>query len=1247
MPPNNPPRRANNGDRLTTHRGGRKSGAVDKVGIHTGPGIDGVTYPNSSQECFARAFCLSENAGVIRLAQAACRARPEFVDARLHATQTSNGIFEKCMEALTTDNEEARDLLNRDQLETEEYRELTGDFINARMITFLRKQLEANIAERTERNIGEQDFRTDIPVPMNTYRTPENDRLHKLLFKFINWIAKMLTGNNPFRQGGPEEGGIRQAAQDYRSTHLEADHAPAPPLPQRLLLHLTRNHQERYVTLDHPEQLTFEGLCAIVSARFNFRGDQDILKKMVLHTEDGERVVLDAASGMDDIYEQTTQTIDIAIDHVHMAPASGPDDPNHPAFYPASDASIGSFPSQGGKREVSADRMREMISWVREWGRSDRVEGPQVPDSTRVAGEEGRAAEERMEKMPDRRAAMLELKEEDELTQVQEMTQQEFDELRGGSAQSNPRYSNMNTVKNTLRHLIPGCSVLDSWAMPTQTNGQAGKTLTPGQLTGLVWTLDKETERGGGIIADAPGMGKTLMMASNIYASNHRHENTTTPVTAPTMVAVPAGLVQKTCDELSLVLGRNYRVFRYGFKKQPASLTNEVFRVELDPQNRAFQPFRGSTVANHVIVISYEALSSLWDEIDPEVLRGLFARIICDECHAIRFFEMTKRGQLIKAIQARFRFGYSGTPLYNSLLDMGGYVAFLQQPHFTEAHDKNTDEGAIRRLDYMEAVRWSDEWVKRMQEEEADLPDVSDVKNAPNVPQNFREWRPHPKLYEEKDSIPATEREDLLGKCNDWPAKALMWNRVDAQGRRRRPSIDPDRRSATTKTPKHLKIADVEFAAPNLEGASDAAPFGGEPVFEMHHAQNYNKLQCATTQAWNFWIAPHLEKWRREGDKQSLQKAMSRTAILFDDMVLSRDHTSFYTDENDAKVAFTRNMAPMKVQRVRLQFGDGEMPYYRKANLDAEKEVDFDLKDSSAKITMGDAYPEMFLTTTDKDLENAEAKPQKELGKAKRPQKLRICTHPAFRKWRFLDADDWEERRKLSLAYMVWEMKRTQACGLQDMPDPFSSEKELLRQALACSPKFRQMLVEAYDTVSKTPDDGKKNVIVYTDFGSEAILAQKYLDFCGFDTILLTSKESPDERYETLKKSFNAATKPKVLIMPLTLRLAGLNLHHRCCRVICLGQSNNMATLIQAIHRVHRLDQTVAQLVTRYYLSNTYMVEVEQKMIDKAASINTVTAADTRAMIKLPGDGDHSESATRDGRALAYYEAGAKAFMDA
>ncbi|KAF2169505.1 hypothetical protein M409DRAFT_19920 [Zasmidium cellare ATCC 36951] len=323
---------------------------------------------------------------------------------------------------------------------------------------------------------------------------------------------------------------------------------------------------------------------------------------------------------------------------------------------------------------------------------------------------------ERMGAMPDHRAATAKLNEEDELSQVH---------------------------------------ILDDWSMPTQGNGQPVKVL--GQMTSLVWTPDKETKRGGGIVADAPGMGKMVMTTGNTAVSNHRHSGTASPVETPHLVAVPAGLVQKTCDERSLVTGPDYNVFRYG------------------------------------------------------------------------------------------------------------------------------------------------------------------------------------------------RREGPLGKCNVWPTKALMYNKIDSQGHRQSPRIDPERRSARTATPRKLKISKAESAAPNLEGVSSEAKFGGDPIFETHYPNSRNKLQCAAT-----------------------QKAMNRSAILFDDIVLSQDYTSTYANTEGVEVAYTQNMARMKVKRVRLQFADGEFPYYLKAFRDTEKEIN---SHSASKMTIGNAFSEMSLEEHDTDLKIAEARP--------------------------------------------------------------------------------------------------------------------------------------------------------------------------------------------------------------------------------------------------------------------------------
>lgn len=320
------------------------------------------------------------------------------------------------------------------------------------------------------------------------------------------------------------------------------------------------------------------------------------------------------------------------------------------------------------------------------------------------------------------------------------------------------------------------------------------------------------------------------------------------------------------------------------------------------------------------------------------------------------------------------------------------------------------------------------------------------------------------------------------------------------------------------------------------------------------------------------------------------------------------------------------------------------MRFYRAYARDIDRDVDFDLSNTVDGRTNEDIRPEQVFVHTslaDGGDRDGEAAPKPEVGPAKHPQRIRICTHPAFRKWRLRRASDWERMRGASLPYMLWEMRKARVCGLDKTPNPFDDEAKVLEQALFGSPKYRQMLIDVHAAVVEARPDGKNNVIVYTDFGSEAILAEKYLAFVGFNTICITSAMTPSERYRLMRDQFNGGDQPTVLIVPLTLKLLGMNLHARCRRVLCLGQSHNHSTLVQAFHRVHRLDQEADQLVTRYHIPYTYMSVQEKRINDKATNTTAVTAATSRKWALKPGAGAHRTNMLNQAKLVARIETGA------
>ncbi|KAI9776130.1 MAG: hypothetical protein M1839_000546 [Geoglossum umbratile] len=188
-----------------------------------------------------------------------------------------------------------------------------------------------------------------------------------------------------------------------------------------------------------------------------------------------------------------------------------------------------------------------------------------------------------------------------------------------------------------------------------------GQAHLPHQQTFLAWALAKEQSvYGGGICADACGMGKTHEIISLILAGR-QFWTLQGRKCQPTLVVCPNSLQEKWYDDLFDMCGVDFEILL--FKK-----------IELNKLSAVFQRRDPSTV---IVLATYEQLG-LAKTIDDSQ-RGLFDRIILDEAHAIRRLEATKRGRVLATLGAEFRWSFSATIIYNSLEDISGFLAFHQR----------------------------------------------------------------------------------------------------------------------------------------------------------------------------------------------------------------------------------------------------------------------------------------------------------------------------------------------------------------------------------------------------------------------------------------------------------------------------------------------------------------------------------------------------------------------------------------
>ncbi|TKA63028.1 hypothetical protein B0A49_08963 [Cryomyces minteri] len=159
----------------------------------------------------------------------------------------------------------------------------------------------------------------------------------------------------------------------------------------------------------------------------------------------------------------------------------------------------------------------------------------------------------------------------------------------------------------------------------------------PHQVLFLAWALNMEATFGGGIVGDAPGLGKTHEYMSLIIAGNQLAELDDEAAGA-TLIVVPHSLRTQIAVEVRKGLGAAYTV-------------HEVIRAQddLKPNKLAIQ-----NAQFHVWVVTYQQLSYIASKTkDLTPYKDMFYRVILDEAQAIRRFNHTFNGTFLAALNCK------------------------------------------------------------------------------------------------------------------------------------------------------------------------------------------------------------------------------------------------------------------------------------------------------------------------------------------------------------------------------------------------------------------------------------------------------------------------------------------------------------------------------------------------------------------------------------------------------------------
>ncbi|KAI0193260.1 SNF2 family N-terminal domain-containing protein [Xylaria flabelliformis] len=182
-------------------------------------------------------------------------------------------------------------------------------------------------------------------------------------------------------------------------------------------------------------------------------------------------------------------------------------------------------------------------------------------------------------------------------------------------------------------------------------------------------------EKGGGVLADEMGMGKSLCLLALVLEtldegrewarqrqSEEYHSSNIKKYSRSTLVVVPSALlINNWLKEVQTHLGGSIKYFKY----HGASREKDLEALS----------------DSDLIVTTYQTLRSEYANKRSQLHKIEWFRIVLDEAHVIRRPSNTFYSTCLE-LQARSRWCLTGTPIQNRLMDIGALFAFLRAEPF-------------------------------------------------------------------------------------------------------------------------------------------------------------------------------------------------------------------------------------------------------------------------------------------------------------------------------------------------------------------------------------------------------------------------------------------------------------------------------------------------------------------------------------------------------------------------------------
>lgn len=186
-----------------------------------------------------------------------------------------------------------------------------------------------------------------------------------------------------------------------------------------------------------------------------------------------------------------------------------------------------------------------------------------------------------------------------------------------------------------------------------------GRLIAPHQHTGTEWMLTRERDAvPGGILADEPGLGKTVQTIYTICTNRN----------GPTLVIVPKSIKRQWIEHVREFSELTMFSFTGDGRIEPVDPTDPTDPIgPIDPAHPVYR----NIVDHDVTIATYE--TAMRSKILPTIA---FDRIVLDEAHRIRNGS-TRTRRAIDKFNARIKWAITGTPLLSAPRDFRSLVNWV------------------------------------------------------------------------------------------------------------------------------------------------------------------------------------------------------------------------------------------------------------------------------------------------------------------------------------------------------------------------------------------------------------------------------------------------------------------------------------------------------------------------------------------------------------------------------------------